>query len=202
MVAKKESESESPRSATLKESGKALARATIRSSGGKAEERSGSIQEYFYDSSGSLRSSVHSCEANSGRFFWSFVIKTASSSEQERIAKISEGYPAHYVITIRAALDLTAHLTEQLFSLSQSTLHRRVKNKQLLSSATSERLDRLASVASLANEVFEDQDRALSWLSTPNVALGNQQPIMLCETEIGANQVRRVLHALEWGGVA
>lgn len=140
-------------------------------------------------------------EARSGKDFWNLVIETASSSEQERIAKISLGYPADYLVTIRAALALTASLAEQLFNVSQSTLLRRLKDRQRLSPVTSERLDRLASVANLAHEVFEDRDRALSWLSSPNLALGNQPPIMLCETEIGANQVRRVLHALEWGGV-
>jgi putative toxin-antitoxin system antitoxin component (TIGR02293 family) len=141
-------------------------------------------------------------ETDSGENFWSLVIETASSSEQERIAKITLGYPADYLITVRAALALTTTLAEQLFSVSQSTLLRRLKGRQRLSPVTSERLDRLASVAKLAHEVLEDRDRALSWLSSPNLALGNQQPIMLCETEIGTNQVRRVLHALEWGGVA
>jgi putative toxin-antitoxin system antitoxin component (TIGR02293 family) len=130
------------------------------------------------------------------------VNETASTSEQERIVRIIEGYPADHLVTVRSALTLTATLAEQLFAVSQSTLLRRLKDRQRLSSVTSERLDRLASVAHLAQEVFENRDRALSWLSSPNIALGSQPPIMLCETELGANQVRRVLHALEWGGAA
>nr|WP_238543981.1 MbcA/ParS/Xre antitoxin family protein [Pseudomonas sp. GM21] len=39
-------------------------------------------------------------------------------------------------------------------------------------------------------------------MSTPNKAFGGTAPIMLCETEIGAKQVRRVLQSLEWGGSA
>ncbi|WJN58902.1 hypothetical protein OH686_09170 [Pseudomonas sp. SO81] len=134
--------------------------------------------------------------------FWGLVNETASTSEQERIVRIIEGYPADHLVTVRSALTLTATLAEQLFAVSQSTLLRRLKDRQRLSSVTSERLDRLASVAHLAQEVFENRDRALSWLSSPNIALGSQPPIMLCETELGANQVRRVLHALEWGGAA
>lgn len=179
MTAKKQNETDKPASGMWKES-KSLAGAALAT-----------------DKLGRTRG-----EVRSAKDFWSLVIETASSSEQERIAKISLGYPADYLVTVRAALALTASLTEQLFSVSQSTLLRRLKDRQRLSPVTSERLDRLASVAKLAHEVLEDRDRALSWLSSPNLALGNQQPIMLCETEIGANQVRRVLHALEWGSVA
>ena len=200
MAAKKRSGNEKPKSGICKESTKSPSDPT----------RKSSAQDGTMKSPGTLAQTALSAErpnrpkANTGseNDFWSLVSETARTSEQERIARISRGYPANHLVTIRSALSLTASLAEQLFSVSQSTLLRRLKGRQRLSSVTSERLDRLASVANLAHEVFEDRDRALSWLSTPNVALGNQQPIMLCETEIGANQVRRILHALEWGGVA
>ncbi|WP_425543008.1 MbcA/ParS/Xre antitoxin family protein [Vreelandella titanicae] len=41
--------------------------------------------------------------------------------------------------------------------------------------------------------VFEDKPGAINWLTRSNGALGGQVPIMLCKTEIGAKQVRRVL---------
>ena len=65
-----------------------------------------------------------------------------------------------------------------------------------------ERLDRLAAVAILAEDVFEDENAAARWMATPNDALGGNTPVLQCETEIGARQVRRILHAIEWGGVA
>lgn len=36
----------------------------------------------------------------------------------------------------------------------------------------------------------------------PNKGLSGIAPIMLCETEIGAKEVRCVLLRLEWGGAA
>ena len=90
----------------------------------------------------------------------------------------------------------------ELFNISLSTYERKKKADQALDLVTSERLDRLASVAVLAEQVFEDKDAAAQWLERPNQALGGLTPLSLCDTEIGANQVRRVLHALEWGGVA
>ncbi len=92
-------------------------------------------------------------------------------------------------------------LVGRLLNLSLSTYERRKKDEKPLDSVASERLDRLASVAILAEEVFEDKEEAAQWLAAPNEALGGNSPVMLCETEIGAKQVRRVLNALEWGGV-
>ena len=52
----------------------------------------------------------------------------------------------------------------------------------------------------LAEDVFEDKEAASTWMSTPNDSLGGVTPLSLCETELGARQVRRVLNAIEWGG--
>ncbi len=62
--------------------------------------------------------------------------------------------------------------------------------------------DYLAQVAVLAEEVFEDKAVAASWMTTANKALGGKTPVSLCETDIGALHVIRVLRAIEWGGVA
>ncbi|CAM5286868.1 Antitoxin OS=Stutzerimonas stutzeri OX=316 GN=UIB01_09545 PE=4 SV=1 [Stutzerimonas stutzeri] len=51
----------------------------------------------------------------------------------------------------------------------------------------------------LAEDVFEDKEAAIVWMSTPNDALGGVTPLSLCGTELGARQLRRVLHAIEWG---
>lgn len=77
-----------------------------------------------------------------------------------------------------------------------------LRNIQALDSVASERMDRIASVSHQAEKVFEDRNAAAQWMSRPNQALDGKKPILLCETEIGAKQVRRVLHALEAGGVA
>lgn len=75
-------------------------------------------------------------------------------------------------------------------------------NSKARGCAESARLYRIASVSELAEKVLEDRNAADQWMSKPNQALGNRVPILLCETEIGAKHVRRVLHALESGGVA
>ena len=83
-----------------------------------------------------------------------------------------------------------------------SALERRRRAHKNLDPVASERVDRIATVSHLAEAMFATQLTATHWLSTPNKALGGTAPILLCETEIGAKQVRRVLKALEWGGPA
>lgn len=67
---------------------------------------------------------------------------------------------------------------------------------------TSESLQRIAVVSCLAEKLFENRQAAAQWMARPNKALGGSTPVMLCETEAGAKQVRSVLLALEWGGAA
>lgn len=57
-------------------------------------------------------------------------------------------------------------------------------------------------VMALAVEIFEDRTLALDWMATPNATLGGLSPRDLCGTQAGAQQVRRVLRALESGGAA
>lgn len=134
--------------------------------------------------------------------FWHFAVDISSAGESKRLDAIRIGYEPDLVFAVRAALSMSVETTESFFNLSMSTLERRLRTKERLGLVASERLDRVALIAKLAEDVFEDKAKATEWLSKPNMALGDQLPVHLCETEIGATQVRRVLHAIEWGNPA
>lgn len=134
--------------------------------------------------------------------FWAFSACRYTLKESERLHQIKNGFPAHLFLAVRHTFNLQEPSLALLLNASVTTLERRVREHQVLDTVASERLDRIASVSHQAEEVFESREAAADWLSKPNKALGNNAPILLCETEIGAKQVRRVLHALEWGGVA
>lgn len=61
--------------------------------------------------------------------------------------------------------------------------------------------ERLAQVEALTAEVFEEPGQADAWLSSPNIALGGKSPRSICNTDHGATHVRRLLSAIEFGGV-
>lgn len=134
--------------------------------------------------------------------FWRFSFNRDLLKDSERLQQIKVGFPAHLVQAIRLTFDLQERSVETLLNASISTLERRRREQKNLDPVASERLDRIATVCHLAEEVFESKEDATHWMSKPNKALGGSAPIMLCETEIGAKQVRRVLQALEWGGAA
>ncbi|MGP0171300.1 type II RES/Xre toxin-antitoxin system antitoxin [Pseudomonas sp. NCHU5208] len=134
--------------------------------------------------------------------FWDFTSDRDKIEESERLRQIKVGVSSSLIVAVRIVFGLKEAGLTTLLNASSSTLERRIRDKKPLDSVASERLDRIAAVSHLAEQVFESRDGAAQWMSRPNKALGDVAPIMLCETEIGAKQVRRVLHALEWGGVA
>ncbi|UVL38375.1 DUF2384 domain-containing protein [Pseudomonas sp. B21-040] len=134
--------------------------------------------------------------------FWRFSSDRASLTESERLHQIKVGLPAALIDVVRWAFDLQDRHLETLFNASISTLERRRREQKNLDPVASERVDRIATLSHLAERIVESQAAATQWMSAPNKALGGTAPIMLCETEIGAKQVRRILQALEWGGAA
>lgn len=132
--------------------------------------------------------------------FWRFSAPRESLTELERLRQIKVGFSAVLFQIVRSAFDLQYREMETLLHASKSALERRRRTQKNLDPGASERLDRIATVSHLAEEIFEAQVTATDWMSTPNKALGGTAPIMLCETEIGAQQVRHVLHALGAGG--
>ncbi|MEW6175651.1 type II RES/Xre toxin-antitoxin system antitoxin [Stutzerimonas stutzeri] len=133
--------------------------------------------------------------------FWSMAHELSKYTEYERLERIRAGFEPYWLLATKAAFGLTIPMIAGIANVSVSTVERRLRSTDALDAVASERIDRLAQVAVLAEDVFEKSDAASKWMATPNDSLGGRTPLSLCETELGARQVRRVLHAIEWGGV-
>lgn len=133
--------------------------------------------------------------------FWEVAHQHRSMSERDRVQSIKTGFSMDWAEAAKAAFQVTTDVMSRLLNLSTATYDRRRRDKKPLDIVGSERLDRIISIALLAEQVFEDQEAALQWVTTPNKALEGDAPLQHCDTEIGARQVRRILNALEWGGV-
>ncbi|CAN7542615.1 MULTISPECIES: type II RES/Xre toxin-antitoxin system antitoxin [unclassified Pseudomonas] len=134
--------------------------------------------------------------------FWNFSANQNLLKDSERLFQIREGCSARLFRSVRMTFDLQERSVEALFSMSISTLRRRAREQKRLNAAASERLDRIAAICHLAEQIFESREAVARWMSKPNKALGGSTPILHCVTEIGGKQVRRVLCALEWGAAA
>ncbi|MEW6752671.1 MAG: antitoxin Xre/MbcA/ParS toxin-binding domain-containing protein [Candidatus Latescibacterota bacterium] len=77
----------------------------------------------------------------------------------------------------------------------KATLQRRVAR---LSPEESQRLERLARMAALAEAVWEDAALAREFLSSPQPQLGRARPIDLAPSDLGTRQVEELLFRLEY----
>ncbi|KTB87905.1 toxin-antitoxin system antitoxin component, TIGR02293 family protein [Pseudomonas syringae pv. syringae PD2766] len=132
--------------------------------------------------------------------FWLLALQLSQGSEAQRLANIQAGFAPGWVRAMRDAFALGPRQMESLFNLSTSTLERRQRQQQPLNAVASERLDRVAMLASHAMRVFETPERAGHWMITSNVALDAGTPLQACETGIGAAQAHRALATLESAG--
>ena len=84
----------------------------------------------------------------------------------------------------------------QQIVVPRSTLQRREEEGRLRPSE-SERLERIARLATLAEHVWESPEEAQRFLTSPHPQLENQAPIDLAATDLGTRRVETLLWKLE-----
>ncbi len=84
----------------------------------------------------------------------------------------------------------------QQIVVPRSTLQRREEEGRLRP-AESERLERIARLATLAEQVWESAEEAQRFLTSPHPQLENQAPIELAATDLGTRRVETLLWKLE-----
>jgi putative toxin-antitoxin system antitoxin component (TIGR02293 family) len=112
--------------------------------------------------------------------------------------RVRQGLPydslEHLLRQFRVSLDKL----ERTLALSERTRARR-KRSGTLSATESDRLYRTARILSLTAEALGDAGKASRWLEAPNRSLGNQKPLELLDTEIGARAVEDAIGRIEHG---
>jgi putative toxin-antitoxin system antitoxin component (TIGR02293 family) len=84
----------------------------------------------------------------------------------------------------------------QQIVVPRSTLQRREEEGRLRP-AESERLERIARLATLAEQVWESPEEAQSFLTTSHPMLENQVPLDLAASDLGTRRVETLLWKLE-----
>jgi len=121
-------------------------------------------------------------------------------SGYELHALVGEGLPAAVISRIERAMDLSAAESARVFGLS-ATSRKRYKStpRRRLDPAATDRIVRVASTVADAAEVFGDESKAIAWVKTPSLALGNEKPIDLMSSDPGARLVRDELLRIRYG---
>jgi len=109
----------------------------------------------------------------------------------------------HAGLSVRV-LDFTKLTRPEIFSLiiPERTLRHRRQRDQRLSQEETGRLVRLTRIQAIAEEVFEDADKAGRWLRQPLNILDDRAPLDYAATEPGARVIEQLLAKIAWGAAA
>lgn len=114
------------------------------------------------------------------------------------IDSIRAGLPIQELEQLRASLDLPIEKLASRLGISKATLHRRKQSGRLIAEE-SDRVVRFARLMGKAVAVFESEQDARRWLTSPQYGLGGAIPLDYAETEIGAREVEDLLGRIEYG---
>jgi putative toxin-antitoxin system antitoxin component (TIGR02293 family) len=111
---------------------------------------------------------------------------------------LRKGLPYSTLEAFRKHADLSLGELTSILGIPERTLARR-KEANHLTPSESDRLYRVARSLAHAQSVLGDADKASAWLKRPNRALGDEIPLALLDTDIGARQVEDALLRIAYG---
>ena len=126
------------------------------------------------------------------------VLKRQISNLNELRQTVGAGLPYASLEAVMVKFGLARGEAASALHLPQRTFARRKKERKLRA-GESDRLLRLARLGAQAANVLGSEEKAARWLRRANRALGNEVPLELLESDIGARQVEEVLGRIEYG---
>jgi putative toxin-antitoxin system antitoxin component (TIGR02293 family) len=115
---------------------------------------------------------------------------------------LRQGLPVSVLGNFRENWGFTIMELAGSLSIPKSTLMRMLERRNRMALVDSDRVYRLASILTLAEEAIGNREKAQRWLRQPNQVLGNETPLRALETEIGARRVEQVLGRIAYGSVS
>jgi len=113
--------------------------------------------------------------------------------------RVASGLSYSALERLRRAVDLPMSQLAELIRVPTRTLARR-KESGRLEPEESDRLLRLSRIVGLTLRLFEgDLSETRRWLSAPHASLGDDAPLAMATTEVGAREVEHLIGRLEHG---
>jgi putative toxin-antitoxin system antitoxin component (TIGR02293 family) len=113
----------------------------------------------------------------------------------------SKGITKDALLRLANYLCMSIRQVAELLPVTERTIQR-YKRKQRFNRVVSEQVLQIAEVAARGGEVFADRDKFLSWMRSPNPALGNCTPASLLRSRFGTEVVLDELGRIEHGVVS
>lgn len=104
--------------------------------------------------------------------------------------------------TFRGLVDYFQLSQEDLchvFGLSESTYHRRRNANAVFVGQEADAIVRVAEVFKIAEDVFENPEKAHSWMKSPRKYLGGKRPVDLLSSSVGIEAVKSYLNRIDQG---
>lgn len=127
------------------------------------------------------------------------TLKRDVKSESDLIVVTRNGLPVATLPLLAEKLAVERRTLAKVVGISDRTLSRRLASNAKLTHEESDRTMRLARVFAQAVDTLGASEKAAHWMNTPNLALGNETPLQLLDTDSGAQEVEAVLMRIEWG---
>lgn len=122
-----------------------------------------------------------------------------TSDPLEVLKRVRVGLNYHALEAFQRNTNFSTSEVAALVSIKLRTLHRR-KEEGRLGPDESDRLVRVSRLFARAIELFEgDAEAARRWFYAPARGLGDERPIALAGTDIGAREVEALIDRLEQG---
>ncbi|MBW0003880.1 MAG: DUF2384 domain-containing protein [Hyphomicrobiales bacterium] len=128
------------------------------------------------------------------------VLGTSIRSQAELSMAVRKRLPVAALESVRRA-----GISEQeigTFVIPQRTRRHRIVKNERLTVEESDRVVRLLRIQTLAEESFEDEEKANRWLRRPLAELGGETPLDVAATEAGARVIETILGKIAWGAPA
>jgi putative toxin-antitoxin system antitoxin component (TIGR02293 family) len=126
------------------------------------------------------------------------VLRKTITSVEELEEVVGHGLPkAALRTTVQRVFDEARDVTRHIYRIVPEATYKRRRGK--LRVIESERTERLARVIAAAESVWDLQNDAREWLTTPHPELNGRKPVDCALSELGARQVEAVLDRLQYG---
>jgi len=128
------------------------------------------------------------------------VVAISSTSPVERHRSILSGFQVEDIQPVASRLGIAVEDLAGRVGLSRSTYHRKVQAGGTLDALGSDALAKYQVLIAKAVEAFDgDEDAARKWLKAEQQGLGNQVPLDLARTTVGAREVEKLLTRIDYG---
>jgi putative toxin-antitoxin system antitoxin component (TIGR02293 family) len=129
----------------------------------------------------------------------SIAVGSSIESDFDMITTGSAGIPKSSLDILCTYIGVSRkNMAENILEVSVKTLERKSPTDKLDKKISSHALE-IAKLMQHAYEVFEDEEKAKTWMSRENRALNGKKPVELFDTLTGLNMVNDVLGRIEEG---